>query len=331
MTGKEFWGAAGLLAPLKGCFQFFIFLVLQCGAASSFQKESAASLILQDLVQAVSLNSQTPTSLLTSKKEKFFPNLEERHVDSAFYADCETFVSECTQGKMVYLNSFVQTEALNTAKPTVRLLEGNVAYLYLPAPYVASSQKNAYIRFVRKIVRRLGRRSLKGWIIDLRDCSGYDSKTLLAGCVDLFRDGILGFIDYEKDSVIKDFFKKEGKLFFHDDLLSGGGRLPRRFVPFPSKIAVLQGQETKGAGESLVLSLKSQRVTKSFGQPTSGDLQYYEIFSLNRGGYLLVQKGHFLDHTGRYPVLGIQPDQYIADFNKEKDETLNQALSWVLE
>lgn len=319
--------AAGLPALLS---LFIFFSGCSEALSTSNPKKPDAALIVNDLVETLSTSVPLPISLLQSKKERFFSELDKQPINEAFYESCEAFVAEATQETAVYLRSVPQTETLNTAKPVVQLLEGNVAYLYLPAPSFASSQKCAYVRFVRNIIRRLGRRSLKGWIIDVRDCAGYDHKTLLEGCLEMFDEGTLGFIVYEESAVIKDFFKQSGKLIFHDEELSGGGRLPQKSFHRPARIAVLQGQGTQSAGEVLVLSLKSQKEVKTFGQISYGNLHFYEPVSLKRGGTLLIKKGHFQTYQGHYHAAGLEPDDFVADLNQEADEPLNKALSWIL-
>ncbi len=327
MTVREYWVAVGYRALVS--FLRFIALFLAMNQSLFAITDKASSRIVADIIQALSNIQQSPQDFLKSKSNLYFPNLQESHVNDAFYEKCEKFVQESSQERVFFLKSVPQDEALNTARPSVRLLEGRVAYIYLPAPHLQSTQKSAYIRFIRKIIRRLERRSPKGWIIDLRDCSGHDPKTLLAGCVDLFQEGPLGFIE-QQGPVIESFSKVQNKLFFKNEYLSGGGRLPVRVFNSPRKIAVLQSKETKVAGEVLVLAFKSQKVTKSFGEETAGDLTYYKPYFLQTGGCLLAREGRFLNLTGDYFISGLTPDIPIPDFSRDIDACLNKALEWIL-
>lgn len=334
MMARGFWAAVGFQAPVKISLRLFLWgglFITHVMCAEALASESSSSFVVNELVQKLVTVAQIPQSVLQAKAEKFFSPLNIQTSSSDFHSLCAAFVKECAQEKAVYLQPHPQNEALNTARPTVRFLEGQVAYLYLPAPEVHSNQKKAYIRFIRKIIRRMSRRPLKGWVLDLRDCEGYDVKTLLAACIDLFQEGPLSFIESEKGSFYSTLSKEGATLFIGTQPLESGGRLPYRPLLFPKKIAVLQGEGTRGAGEALVLSLKSQEATKTFGKPTQGQLRYYEPTPLQSGGYLLIQTSQFVGTEKKRFSKGLPPDIPINCYSTETDITLNTALMWVLD
>ena len=210
MTGRESWAAVGFQA-LARLLLLGVFLPFFAGSLCAKVPDKpliSPLFIVNEIAQKLWFHCQIPRSLLTEKVEKLFPNLEDQIITAEFHDACEIFVKECSQENALYLRSSPQDEALNTARPLVQFLEGRVAYLHLPAPKIQSNQQKTYILFIRKIVRRLSRRPLKGWVIDLRDCSGHDAKTLLAGCVDLFQEGPLGLIENKKRSLIQKFQNK---------------------------------------------------------------------------------------------------------------------------
>ena len=81
----------------------------------------------------------------------------------------------------------------------------------------------------------------------------------------------------------------------------------------------------------MLLSFKSQKATKTFGDKTPGVLWHYEPVPLKGGGYLLLQTARFSDFKGDSFMAGILPDIFVPDLSKETDIVLNQALMWVLD
>lgn len=322
--------AAGFLGVVKG----ILALCLLGGFDQSLlagPKDGVPLQIVGELSQALSLEKGLSQSFLEAKIQKFFPNLAQHSLDASFCQACDAFVSECTSQKGRYLPPMPRVGALKTAPPTARLLEGCVAYLHLPAPHLQSIQKDAYVRALRKLIRRLGRFPLKGWILDLRDCDGDDPQTLLAGCVDLLEEGLLGFIESEREGDPQPFLKENTTLLFQKVRLGHGERPPSGNFKRPAKMAVLQGRETKSAGEVLVLALHSQKATRTFGEKTAGDLVFYQPLFLKAGGCLLRAQGRFLDDKGVSFPLGFLPDVETPEASPKEDVPLHQALLWILE
>lgn len=212
----------------------------------------------------------------------------------------------------VYLEPTLLGKKIPPPKPIAHILEGNVGYLYLPNLEGSPLQSKIFYRTLEPLIKRFAQRKLSGWIIDVRDTSGYDVPGLLQAAS-------LMFVPSDK------------KLFLIRDDLKEELYLPMTTPPLVSTetpVALLQGQGTRLSGECLLAALAARPHTKTFGQPTPGTPYILVTHEMAPGYSLLLKDGSLCLEGKKGPLV---PQTLVEENESSQDQTLFAALQWIEE
>lgn len=190
-----------------------------------------------------------------------------------------------------------------------KMLYGTTGYLSLPRETPGNDEEASMLsRHLRDELVRLDRHDLKGWVIDLRSHNGGGMFGGLSALWPLIQDyGVTGhFLPPDRDSW-------ESQLIRQHDVL-GHEHYALRNTRTP--IAVLQGNETRSAGEAIAVAFRGLPHVRSFGTPSAGMTTGNAGFDFPDGQTLALATCVYADRTGRVYGGKLQPDYFIENTPK---------------
>lgn len=206
------------------------------------------------------------------------------------------------------------------ATPSVEV-SGAIGSVELPG--VASAPTSDAGREYASIVRRVLDEDACGWVVDLRRNTGGHTAPMLAAVSPLLGPGPT--VAYrERDGTTHTFaITDDGDVRVGDRLLTDGLEAPP-FRPRSEPVAVLHGQATASAGESVVMAFRGRPDTRSFGRPTDGLPTGVEGFDLSDGSILHLTTAVGVDPTGVEHHDSIPPDVELSG-----PDALDAAHAWL--
>jgi carboxyl-terminal processing protease len=219
-------------------------------------------------------------------------------------------------------------------KPAGRRLETNLGAVgYLELPYDTGAYRS-YPGVVRQVMRKIDRRPVCGWIIDLRRTEGGDIWTYLAALGPILGEGdVGGFLYLDKTRELWTY--RDGQVFWDgerrgESFVEGGIYQPKRAMP---PVALLIGGGTMAAGELVLVAFQGYPHVRTFGEPTSGAPRLILHTELSDGTWIFVSGALAIDRSGR-PYTGyLRPDEYVrtdwTQFDTDQDRVLNAAIDWL--
>ena len=214
-----------------------------------------------------------------------------------------------------------------------RLGSGLTAVGYLEIPYDTGSYQ-PYAGMVHQLMRKIDRRPVCGWIIDLRRTIGGDIWTYLASIGPILGEGDVGGFLY-LDRTRELWTYRDGQVFWDgerrgESLVEGGIYQPKRATP---PVALLIGHGTVAAGELVVVAFQGYPNVRTFGETTGGAPRLILHTELSDGAWIFVSGALAIDRDGR-PYTGyLRADEYVqtdwTQFGTDQDPVLIAANHWL--
>jgi len=170
---------------------------------------------------------------------------------------------------------------------------------------------NLYVDSLHLLLRKLKNQHPEGWIIDLRQNNGGNMWAMLAGMGPLLGEGILGYsVDNQGQRnpwyymLYNDSTETYDHLTLADSAYHFHNQLP---------IAVIVGENTGSAGESVALAFRGNPHARLFGTPTYGFTTGNRGYYMPDSAWLSITHSVDADRSGRTYGGPIQPDEEISD------------------
>ena len=235
--------------------------------------------------------------------------------------------------------------ALNPPAPAGQRLGNPIGYLQMPS--FGGTQATQAAQFAQKtqdLIKSIDGHDLAGWIVDLRGNGGGNMWPMFAGLGPVLGEGTLGAFVFP-DGRQQRWFYRDGLAGFDGehvlppplnklDLYSTRVFTPYRTLVLNPSVAVLTGQNTASAAESVVLAFRGQSRSRTFGSPTAGLTTAVGMVELSDGALIFLAMAVDADRTGRQFVSGIPPDEEVADNQAgapADDEVVKAASNWLLQ
>jgi carboxyl-terminal processing protease len=208
-----------------------------------------------------------------------------------------------------------------------KILHDDVRYLKLSLPS-GEFDPQQHAELIRTAVDSLKKEQGLHWIIDLRNVSGTNPASLLAGIGPLVGEGLVaGTID-QKEKIKKLFEVHNGKFYDDQHLVIG---LKSAVELKAAKVAVLINENTSGAGEFVAIALKGRKHTRFFGQNTSGSLAVTTSIQITPQLAMTLTEGYYQDRKGNVYPNGVKPESvFVAEASRNnKDGVIEEAKHWL--
>ena len=195
--------------------------------------------------------------------------------------------------------------------PEVRMLEGNIAYVLLPAHSGVKVSDSLYVHTVLDFLR--SNMDAAGVVLDLRDNRGGNMYPMIASVSPLLPDGIiLRFKGRKKTSpVLLEFVMSS-------EQVSGGEKFPES-----TPIAILTNDWTASSGEATLLCFRGLSNVRTFGIPTAGYASANMVHNLADAYTLLITTSCDKARTGEvFCDDPIEPDVF-------SETPLDDAIGWI--
>ena len=195
--------------------------------------------------------------------------------------------------------------------PEVRMLEGNIAYVLLPAHSGVKVSDSLYVHTVLDFLR--SNMDAAGVILDLRDNRGGNMYPMIASVSPLLPDGvILRFKGRKRTTpVLLEFVMSSERV-------SGGEKFPES-----TPVAILTNDWTASSGEATLLCFRGLSNVRTFGIPTAGYASANVVHKLADGYTLLVTTSCDKARTGEvFCDDPIEPDVF-------SEAPLDDAICWI--
>ena len=169
------------------------------------------------------------------------------------------------------------TTSYPEVEPEVRVLDGNILYLVLPAHTGVKVSDSLYIHKVLDFLH--GHPDANGVILDLRGNTGGNMGPMIAAVSPLLPDGIL--------------LRFKGRTrtipVYLEGILMGTNLSTEHIEKFPTStpIAILTDERTGSSGEATLLCFRGLDNVRTFGAPTAGYASC-NVTKFLADGYLLV-------------------------------------------
>ena len=214
--------------------------------------------------------------------------------------------------------------------PAGRWLERGIGYLELPAIVGSAEQLQAYATTAQLVIRRLDRRHIDGWVVDLRRNTGGNMWPMLAGVGPIVGTGELGAFFFPTEQLPWTYHAGQALLGPHTLAQVDQPYDLRRPLP---PAAVLVSRMTASSGELTALAFASRPGARSFGEPTVGVPTANDATELADGAMVCLTVALGADRTGRAYDGPIVPDQLVAAdwarFGGTDDPVLQVAVAWL--
>ena len=184
-----------------------------------------------------------------------------------------------------------------------------------------------YADSLQRIIEKLDKSNIKGWIIDLRENTGGNMEPMIAGLGPLFSSEKLGsLVDINGNA--EAWYYSDGRYYF--DGYDGWSVSKRYDVNKRLPIAVLTSDQTGSSGEIVAISFIGNELTRSFGTPTWGLTTGNGEFALEDGAQIRLASTIMADRHDHQYTSSITPDDLIQDDPATTtDETMEMAMHWI--
>jgi carboxyl-terminal processing protease len=212
------------------------------------------------------------------------------------------------------------------AAPEWKLEDGRFGVLTLPELNTLGDLERkkaiAYESAVQDGLTTMDKKSICGWIVDLRQNSGGNMWPMLWGL-----DPLLGPSPFAAflamDGRKENWVRAKGHIFPTSE------NLPETPASFQLKhsvapVAVLLGPNTASSGEMVAIAFIGRKDVRHFGNPTAGLTSGNTVHPLSDGAYLLLTGTGVVDRFGREYSGPIIPDEQTED-----EKTMSVAKNWL--
>lgn len=213
----------------------------------------------------------------------------------------------------------------NDARATSEVM-GAKAYLDVPGFLAMNpARMKAFADDLSSRVAKLAESRPCGWIVDLREDTGGNVYPMLGGLALLLGDGTLGYF------VRGDERHSWSVGSYYANVRQAQPAAPSALVD--SYVAVLTGPRTASSGETVTISFRGRRRTRSFGAPTYGLPTANSPFSLSDGATMLITVSYEADRDGTVYREAIVPDEPVqagaAGTPLADDPVVRAASAWL--
>lgn len=210
--------------------------------------------------------------------------------------------------------------------PSGRLLGDDVALLTVPAFRGTADQVTSYAVSLRRSIDDMGRRGVRGWVVDISGNSGGNMLPMLVGLGPLVGAGVIGAFDFSADTRTEWTYDGKGGLWLADECVLQVPALTteRRFGDEP--VAVVMGAATASSGEAVAVAFSGRPRSRSFGQPTRGQSTCNETFDLADGATLALTVATFCDRRGSTFGGVLTPDVVVTGL---ASVAVSTAVAWL--
>lgn len=189
-----------------------------------------------------------------------------------------------------------------------------------------------YADSLQKQIELIDSKSIKGWILDLRENRGGNCWPMLSGIGPLLGNGICGyFIDNNKNK--SSWFYQDGESGVDSLVFASVSYEPYKLINDLNPIAILTGHRTASSGEVIVTAFRSKSNVKSFGQSTGGYSTGNADFTLSDGSIIFLTTTIYADRKQNIFGKEIKPDEIINflydDLEKPIDSVMDRAMEWI--
>lgn len=195
--------------------------------------------------------------------------------------------------------------------PRGRMLDGGVAYLWLPG--FAGGSPAAQVEFAEALqdsIRRLDAAAC-GWIVDLRENSGGNVWPMLLGLGPLMGDGVAAAAVYPDGRSVPLWYR--GGRVGLGEYVQLRVTAPYRTLREAPTVAVLLGSRTASSGEIVAAAFRGSAKHRFFGAPTRGLATGNKTFVLADGATLVLTVAATSDRTGALVLGPLEPDEAVAE------------------
>ena len=211
--------------------------------------------------------------------------------------------------------------------PTGKLID-DCGYILVP-PFHGGNQEVIveYADSLQRIIERLDKSNIKGWIVDLRENTGGNMEPMIAGLGPLFSSEKLGsLVDINGNA--EAWYYSGGRYYFDG---YEGWRVTQHYeVKERLPIAILTSDQTGSSGEIVAISFIGNERTRSFGTPTWGLTTGNGEFTLEDGAHIRLASTVMADRNDIQYTSSIAPDVLIQDDpNTTAEEIMEIATRWI--
>ncbi|MCE9539990.1 MAG: S41 family peptidase [Bacteroidetes bacterium] len=229
--------------------------------------------------------------------------------------------------KKVNVNKFSDHNT-DGRQPFSKLIDNHIGYIYVPGfNSVNDTTCSNFAIKIQKLIEDLdSRKTITGWIIDLRENSGGNMYPMIAGLGPIVGEGTLGYFINPKS-------KKTDKWYYSNGS-SGEGNKPYLTIKKPyslktlnSKVAVLISSMTGSSGEMTAVSFIGKENVKILGQNSGGYTTGNQGYKLLDGSYLYLAVSYISDRNNKKYLGSISPDILVDE--KDDNDTISIAQKWL--
>ena len=205
------------------------------------------------------------------------------------------------------------TAAYEEIAPEVKMLEGGVAYVLLPAHSAVKVSDSLYIHTVLDFLQE--HLDAAGFVIDLQKNSGGNMHPMIAAVSPLLPEGVI--LKFKTR-------RKTAPVTLQSVLRTAGvAASPDRKAPVSAPVAILTDDWTASSGEATLLCFRGLENVRVFGKPTAGYASANVPTPLADGWKLLVTIACDVARTGE--VFCDDP----IDPDVPTETPLEDALAWI--
>lgn len=225
-----------------------------------------------------------------------------------------------------------QAEAYkNMPLTTGEILDGNIAYLNMPAVNSGSNEANTYFaNELHNLLEKLDQSKPKAWILDLRNNGGGNCWPMLAGIGPLLGEGKCGYFINKDGTDSGAWFYKKGRSGTGKATITSVSRKPYKLRQKQALLAVLTGPSTGSSGEVVTVAFRKRPNTRSFGRPTAGLSTGNGNYALRDGAQIFLTSSVYADRQKEAYGQEITPDEWIKNRGENAvDVDLEAAKAWL--
>jgi len=175
---------------------------------------------------------------------------------------------------------------------------------------------------IQKSIAQQDNENLLGWVVDLRDNTGGNMWSMIAGLGPLFNDNVLGhFIDVD-ENIVSWGYENGSSLMGNRKIVSVDE--PYYLLNSLPKIAVLSSKRLASSGEATLIAFKYQFNVRTFGTDTCGLSTANQMFTLSDGSELILTTAIMADREQNKFGNSVSVHQLEA-----QEDVLNKAIEWL--
>lgn len=231
-------------------------------------------------------------------------------------------------------NKAVEKAVSRYTNVTSVLISKNIAYIRVPGNNDFNASKMDSITLdIKKAIGQVSSKSVKGWIIDLRNNTGGNMYPMIAGLSDLIGqdEKVGGFItsDGKPDGV----WSIRNGTFFVDSTKVAIADYECFPIPKNIPLVVLVSSYTASSGEMTAIATKGRKNSILLGGNTAGYTTANQGFKLNSNSGLNLAIAYPLDRNGVRYSYKLVPDTLILGGDNfedlKKDSKIKAAAHWL--